>query len=307
MSFFRSPLCGHVCWLACVRHAGAGADLMLHPTRLVFDKNQRAAQIELINNGSQPATYRISLVNRRMTEGGRFEAADSATPDERFADAMLRFSPRQVTLQPGTAQTVRVMLRKPAELADGEYRSHLQFDKLPDAEGSASIENQGAAAKGIGVVLNALVGASVPVIVRHGATGASVSLTSLALQRDGAQHRCLALQFEREGNSLGVRRPERDASRRAAASRRRWPRWAASPSTRRTACARPRCRWPLPAGTPPGARHADGELPRTARGGRQAAGRRPAWSCRDAAPAARACPLTPACCVSSCAGAAGAA
>lgn len=177
------------------------AELMLHPTRIVFDKNTRATQIELINNGSKPASYRIGLVNRRMTEAGQFEAAESAQDGERFADAMLRYSPRQITLQPGTAQTVRVMLRKSAELAEGEYRSHLQFDKLPDAEGNASIERQGAGGSQIGVVMNALVGASVPVIVRHGATGATVKLAGLALGTDAARRAQLALQFEREGNS----------------------------------------------------------------------------------------------------------
>jgi hypothetical protein len=179
----------------------AHAELMLHPTRLVFDKNTRATQIELINNGSKPASYRIALVNRRMTEAGQFEAAESARDGERFADAMLRYSPRQVTLQPGTAQTVRVMLRKPADLAEGEYRSHLQFDKLPEVEGKASIENQGAASTGIGVMMTALVGASVPVIVRHGPADASVKLAGLALQKDEARREVLALQFEREGNS----------------------------------------------------------------------------------------------------------
>lgn len=178
----------------------ARAELMLHPTRIVFDKNTRATQIELINNGSKPASYRISLVNRRMTEAGQFEAAETTQEGERFADEMLRYSPRQITLQPGTAQTVRVMLRKPAELAEGEYRSHLQFDKLPEVEGSASIESQGAGATQIGVVLNALVGASVPVIVRHGALDTRVKLAGLALGTDDARHAQLALQFEREGN-----------------------------------------------------------------------------------------------------------
>jgi P pilus assembly chaperone PapD len=179
----------------------AHAELMLHPTRIVFDKNARAAQIELINNGSAPASYRISLVNRRMSEAGQFEPAGQAQDDERFADEMLRYSPRQVTLQPGTAQTVRVMLRKPAELAEGEYRSHLQFDKLPEVEGAASIENQGKNATQIGVVLNALVGASVPVIVRHGATSASVTLDGLALQKDEGGRPQLALAFGRDGSS----------------------------------------------------------------------------------------------------------
>ena len=176
------------------------AELMLHPTRIVFEQNQRAAQIELINNGTRPASYRIALVNRRMTDAGQFEPADSPGPGERFADSMLRYSPRQITLQPGTAQTVRVMLRKPAELAEGEYRSHLLFDKLPDAEGENSIEQRGQDS-GIGVVVNALVGASVPVIVRHGKVDASVKLSGLAVQYDATRRPLLAMRFEREGGS----------------------------------------------------------------------------------------------------------
>ena len=180
--------------------APARAELMLHPTRIVFEQNQRAAQIELINNGTRPASYRIALVNRRMTDAGQFEPADSPGPGERFADSMLRYSPRQITLQPGTAQTVRVMLRKPAELAEGEYRSHLLFDKLPDAEGENSIEQRGQDS-GIGVVVNALVGASVPVIVRHGKVDASVKLSGLAVQYDATRRPLLAMRFEREGGS----------------------------------------------------------------------------------------------------------
>jgi len=45
----------------------ARADLMLFPTRIVFEKSQRAAQLELINQGRTPETYRLSLVNRRIT------------------------------------------------------------------------------------------------------------------------------------------------------------------------------------------------------------------------------------------------
>jgi P pilus assembly chaperone PapD len=178
----------------------ARADLMLHPTRVVFDKNQRAAQIELINNGAEPATFRLSLVNRRMGETGELKAVDTPGPGELFADQMLRFSPRQVTLQPGTAQTVRLMLRKPADMADGEYRSHLHFEKLPDVEGSNSVESQAKPSKEIGIVLTALVGASVPVIVRHGDTAATVALSRLELAGTAAAP-LLAMQFARSGNA----------------------------------------------------------------------------------------------------------
>jgi P pilus assembly chaperone PapD len=179
----------------------AMADLMLFPTRVVFEKNQRTTQVDLVNNGSEAATYRITLVNRRMSESGELQPADTPLDGELFAAGMVQFSPRQITLQPGTSQTVRVMLRKPADLAPGEYRSHLQFQRMPDTKGATSVEAKAANSNEIGIFLNALVGASIPVIVRHDATSASVSLSNLELQRPAAgAPPMLALQFDRTGN-----------------------------------------------------------------------------------------------------------
>jgi len=179
--------------------SSAWADLMLFPTRIVFEKNQRAAQLELINQGKTPETYRLSLVNRRMSETGEFAPADTPAAGEQFADEMVRFSPRQVTIAPGSSQTVRMLLRKPENLAAGEYRSHLQIDRVPDPVGSGSIE--AAPDNGnIGVTLTALVGASIPVIVRQGETGATVALTQLALLPAGAEPASIAFEIDRSGN-----------------------------------------------------------------------------------------------------------
>lgn len=159
------------------------ADLMLYPTRLVLDKRDRAAQVELVNRGTKPETYRISLVNRRMTETGEIVDAKEAQPDEQFADAMLRYSPRQVTLQPGVGQTVRLSVQRPANLAAGEYRSHLQFDRVPDAEGQSDLETAIKPEEGqISIKLTALIGASIPVIVRQGDTSAQVTLDALRVE-----------------------------------------------------------------------------------------------------------------------------
>jgi hypothetical protein len=188
----------------------AMADLMLYPTRIEMEKNQRAAQVELINRGLAPESYRISIVNRRMTETGEIvsaDSADSAEPNELFATEMLRYSPRQVTLKPGESQTVRISLRKPADLSNGEYRSHLQFDRLPDVEGSSDIEQaMSPSTSQIAIRLTALIGASIPVIVRHGETSAKVWLDSLVLepgvkvvgQVDGPP--LLAFHLNRSGN-----------------------------------------------------------------------------------------------------------
>jgi len=179
----------------------AFAGLMLYPTRVVLENKDRSAQVELINNGDKPETYRIGIFNQRMTETGEIVAADKPQAGEQFADNMLRYSPRQVTLQPGKAQTVRIMVRKPAGLAAGEYRSHLQFDRVADAEGAANLENLAKPGKGeIGIALQALVGASIPVIVRHGETKVTTTLTDLAIEtaKDNAQ--LLSFTIKRNGN-----------------------------------------------------------------------------------------------------------
>lgn len=180
----------------------AAADLMLHPTRLVFEKNQRAAQLDLINDGSETATYRLHLVNRRMSETGEFSAVDTPAPDEQFANGMLRYSPRQVTLAPGTAQTVRLLLRKPAGLAPGEYRSHLMFERVPETSTQTSIEARSRVPEqGIEIRLIPIVSISIPVIVRHGKTSAAVTISNLELHPSaGEQPAIVSFELRRTGN-----------------------------------------------------------------------------------------------------------
>jgi len=178
------------------------AGLMLYPTRVVLESKARSAQVELINNGNKPETYRIGIVNRRMTETGEIVAVDKPQTGELFAADMLRYSPRQVTLQPGKSQTVRIMVRKPAGLAAGEYRSHLQFDRVADPEGAANLENLAKPEKGeISIVLQALVGVSIPVIVRHGETRVTATLTDLALEPEPGKdnEQLLSFTIKRDG------------------------------------------------------------------------------------------------------------
>lgn len=179
--------------------AQAMARLMVHPTRVVLENGQRSAQVEIINNSDKPTVYRIELVNRRMDESGGFSPIEAALPGEQFLGDMVRYSPRRVALAPGASQIIRVMVRKPADLAAGEYRSHLLFSQQQEdvAPAAAASADRGQ----IGLSLTALVGISIPVIVRHGKTTSDVSLGSLALAmpaKDGPP--VLSLQMSRSGN-----------------------------------------------------------------------------------------------------------
>jgi P pilus assembly chaperone PapD len=199
-AFLPRPPRSVLLWLALVMPGAAGADLLVYPTRLVFEGNERAAQLDLHNNGKDTATYRISIVNRRMTETGSIVDAPQAGPGELFAEPMLRFSPRQVVLAPGATQTVRLSVRRPAGLADGEYRSHLHFEPVAETGGRQNLETLAKPGE-LGVQLQMLVGVSIPVIVRHGATSAKVTLSELALAKGtGERAPALAFVLHRTGN-----------------------------------------------------------------------------------------------------------
>lgn len=190
--------------LMCCAYAGAQSvgDLLIAPTRVVFEGRTRTAEISLINIGTGRATYRISLTRQRMTEDGRFEEVETPLDGERFADDLVRFSPRQVVLEPRVSQVIRLQVRKPANLAPGEYRSHLLFRAVPVAPEATAAGSADTADGGLGVRLIPVYGVSIPVIVRHGETSAQVTLSDLQVLPavpDEFPMR-LALQMNRTGN-----------------------------------------------------------------------------------------------------------
>lgn len=178
----------------------ARADLMLHPTRLVLEGHRRSAQLEVINQGIQTEVYRLSVVRKRMTDTGEFVTVDSPMEGERFADDLIRYSPRQIELAPGASQAVRLMLRKPAQLAAGEYRSHLVFERIPDPASAPGNAPGRSASTGLNIQLIPLVNVSVPLIVRHGDTSAAVSISDLRLESAADSNPALALTLHRTGN-----------------------------------------------------------------------------------------------------------
>lgn len=128
---------------------------------------------------------------------------DQPLPGENFANDLVRFSPRQVTLPPGGAQIVRLQLRKPADLAPGEYRSHLVFQALPRAQpAGAGGRAPTTASDGIDIELTAIVSLSIPVIVRQGETSATIALTNVSVKASPVAGDPPFLSFDllREGN-----------------------------------------------------------------------------------------------------------
>ena len=177
--------------------AGAGVgDLLVAPTRLVLD-GRKGAEIILNNIGDEPATYRVSVEFRRMTEKG--DLVDVAEPNatDKAAEDMIIYAPRKVALAPHEPQAIRIAARAPQGLPDGEYRVHMLFRAIPPANPVA--QPAGQPAKGVQFQLTPVYGVTIPVIVRLGNLEAAAGIANVQLERkDGAA--AVGVDLTRTGN-----------------------------------------------------------------------------------------------------------
>lgn len=169
--------------------ARAAGDLLVAPTRVILD-GSRGTEVVLNNIGAEPATYRISLEIKRMTPEGGLDEIDEAnvTAAERAALDMISFSPRRVRLLPNQPQVIRVGVRFPeGGVPNGEYRAHMLFRAVPDAEPAVAPAASQAPATGVSIALTPIYGITIPIIVRVGDLGATAKIGDARVSetRDG--------------------------------------------------------------------------------------------------------------------------
>ena len=157
----------------------AQGDLLIAPTRVIISQGG-STEVILSNIGVDPATYRISVELRRMGEDGDFKPVSEAeaTPAEKAALEMVTYAPRRISLLPEQPQAVRISIRPPAGLPDGEYRVHLNFRAVPPAP---KPEASSAPAAGVSIKLTPVYGITIPVFIRRGRLDASATLANAHL------------------------------------------------------------------------------------------------------------------------------
>jgi P pilus assembly chaperone PapD len=175
----------------------AAAELLVAPTRVVLTPQTRSTELVLVNKGTETAAFRIAIENRRMRNDGSLEDAAEPQPGEQFADDKLRYSPRQLVLEPGARQVVRVMATAPGELAPGEYRSHLRLMSAPISAGASQIAGEPGADNSLSIELVAIRSITIPVILRVGSLDASVTMDAAAMDRQAPDQ--LVVRLTRAG------------------------------------------------------------------------------------------------------------
>jgi P pilus assembly chaperone PapD len=164
---------------ACLLLPARGADaLNFTPTRVVFEGPQRTATLRIFNPRNVPERISIGWQAIRMTAEGRLKQIDDPAEVDGLEPARdyVMFAPRQAVIPPQSAQIIRLMLRAPADLPDGEYRSHMVVSQQP-----RELPEQQLRSDGLSVRIDSVVSTTLPVIVRRGDLKAELSVESAEL------------------------------------------------------------------------------------------------------------------------------
>ena len=174
--------------------SNVSANLLIYPVRVSFDDTERDTEVTLTNTSSQINTYRLEWQEKSaMEEGGYKNLTEDEAENMPVASTMVRFSPREVTLKPNERQVIKLRLRRPRDLPEGEYRSHLLFKAIPPAVGK---EDEKATQTQINIVMSF----AIPATVQQGKYDAQVSLQSAKIEYSKKnKSRKVTLRLNRQG------------------------------------------------------------------------------------------------------------
>lgn len=179
--------------------AAVKARLDIVPQKIIIENRERGGELTILNLFNKKGTFRIELVNFAQNENGVYQQLNAPLSPDFDPATAVRISPRQFSLEANGRQKIRMSIRRPADLPEGEYRFHVKAIRL------AQDDERRNAGDGINVLAN--VGVTIPVIVRHGNTSASATLNDpqiveAARTKSGKPE--LHLTVNREGNASTI-------------------------------------------------------------------------------------------------------
>lgn len=175
------------------------AEVMMIPTRVVMENKDRYTTVVIKNIGNATGHFSVDMIDMEMKEDGMVVPFEEGKADPYSAVPFLRVAPKSITLKPGESQNVRIMLRKPDDLAAGEYRSHMRV-KVENDNVEATEEKAAAPQKDAQIQVKANLVLIIPVIVRHGEMTLAMKIESPKVTRDAKGHPVIGMSLLREGN-----------------------------------------------------------------------------------------------------------
>ncbi len=161
-----------------IKNTQARVDIL--PRKIVMEPRDRSAEITVLNLFDKSGTFRVDIIHHKQNEDGTYTLLENPLSEDFDPSSAVRYSPRQFTLPPGGRQKIRISLRKPTDLPEGEYRFHVKTLRFAGLDDEAKEINTNLDGPKVFMKMN--MGVSIPVIVRHGsALFAQASLSDVEL------------------------------------------------------------------------------------------------------------------------------
>lgn len=177
--------------------------VVVAPHAVYLDHRTRSASITLYNPGAEATEVSIEfLFGYPVTDSvGDFTLMepDSVTAEMPSAHRWIEAFPRRVTIGPLQRQTVRLLARPPANLADGEYWSRVVIV----AKGG-SVPVSGVDSANINIGLNLEIRTRIPLTYRKGVLQSGIAMSGLTAQRTPSDSLALRARLVRQGTAAYV-------------------------------------------------------------------------------------------------------
>lgn len=196
--------CCIIPFLATPNAHAANSGIMLDPLRVELRNGKRSAKVTVINiSKTEPVGFTIRTQILRMDKEGASSVPQKLTKREAISMAMFRHSPRTAVIPPGGQQVVRIALRKPQNLPDGEYYAYMDvkpFDVKKRQKATPKASQKTNDSSGLGLNINMLIGLRIPMVLRVGETSQKTSVVSIQKAQNKSGERGFFLTLTREGN-----------------------------------------------------------------------------------------------------------
>lgn len=143
-----------------------GQTLMISPGTLVLDSTRPGGTVIVGVTGNNSAVVEVSNAFFLQNTDGGLSSVDPAT-SPRSAAAFIRAGPRRFTILPGQGTQLRVAVRPPAGLPQGEYRLHLRIELVRKLGARAPDQEAKSETKQVGINVPIRVALGARILYRH--------------------------------------------------------------------------------------------------------------------------------------------
>lgn len=186
-----------------VTSPAAAQGVMVAPHAVHIDHRVRSGAVLLYNPGTEPVEVTISTLFGYPTtdSAGRIMLHTVETPDSTMPSALawLQAFPRRLTVAPLERQTVRLLARPPAALADGEYWVRLVIAAKAGQVPVTGVQDTTAIQIGLTLEVRTIIGVN----YRKGSVSTGVALSNVRAQLAGDSLITWG-RLERRGNAAYI-------------------------------------------------------------------------------------------------------